>query len=93
MFLTYTLHARDIILVSYTKEAEYVANSTITILREQEKIPDSLITKRESINPCQKIAEAIVQICIIDSERVFFPVIKKEIILSAYRIFKQKQIE
>ncbi len=90
VFPNYLCQAREIILITYDREKAEVANDIFNILINNEQIPITLITKRESTTPCVKVNEAIIQICVKNDGEVLFPIINSGIVLTNYKIFKKQ---
>ena len=81
-------HARDIIVLTSQKNQPKI-QQIIKILTTKINIPRRLITVRYQKQACKKIDSAIIQICITGYE-ITFPVLKRDVIRRAFKIFIQK---
>ena len=85
--MTSSLHARETILLTYDENISFTLQIE-KIITDLYKVPISLITKMKSHSPCHPQHRSVLHICIKNNNKVEFLVINKEVILNAFKIFR-----
>ena len=81
--------ARNIVIITYNHQEEK-AHMVKKIMHKKMNIPLLLIEKRWQKRPCLAKKDAVLQICLQDDGGIYFPVLKKDVLLRSFKIFKQK---
>ncbi|OFZ27988.1 MAG: hypothetical protein A2381_02700 [Bdellovibrionales bacterium RIFOXYB1_FULL_37_110] len=89
LFTILTSHmvcAREIIVVTYNSHQD-LALLTREILMNHFIIPKKLITLKQTLDPCQKIDNPIMHLCVNEQRELLLVELKKEIVTKSFGVF------
>jgi len=86
MLTSYTAFSREIIVVTYNTHQD-LALLTSEILMNHFFIPKKLITLKQTLDPCKKVDNPIMHLCLNEARELLLVEAKKEIVTKAFGIF------
>jgi len=78
--------AREIIVVTYNTHQD-LALITRDILMNHFTIPKRLITLKKTLDPCKKLDNPIMHLCLNEQRELLFVELKKEIVTKSFGVF------
>jgi len=74
------------IIITYHNDSDR-RDMVYEVLTEKLGLPESFITTIETSNPCLRRPEVVLQICIEDSGKIYFPVARRDILRKSFKVF------